>query len=63
MSDSFSRNVSGAPVTAQECKALREAVNREIAANMRWYRDLCRPLSLGQRAFFILSENNSGRKD
>ncbi len=45
MSDSFSRNVSGAPVTAQECKALREAVNREIAANMRWYRDLCRPLS------------------
>ena len=45
MGGSLSRDASGAPVTAQGCGALREAADREAAANMRWYRDICRPLS------------------
>ncbi len=34
-----SRRVPAAPVTAQECVELREAVYREGTANQRWYRE------------------------
>ena len=33
------------PLQRRGCGALREAADREAAANMRWYRDICRPLS------------------
>ena len=56
-------DASGAPVTAQGCGALREAADREAAANMRWYRDICRPLSKETGAIFLLSDcNKEGTK-
>ena len=47
-----SRSVSGSPVTAIGCDgAPDEAAYCEVAANMRWYRDIDRPLSMDRGRF------------
>ena len=62
-----SRSVSGSPVTAIGCdNAPDEAVYCEVAANMRWYRDIDRPLSMDRGRFLLPSMTKTifnNRKD